>query len=163
MVVGRVRPQANAVMRAPSRFTATRNCAKAPLAQRLRFFCMNPAYVIMTCVSLLAIDGDTVKCDGQNLRPMGDGEPFVSGFDTPELSRWAKCDQENHMGLLAAARMSQLLQTDGLVVENSGQTDAFDRPLVVLRLPDGSTIGQTLIDEGLARVWTPEYQPDWCN
>lgn len=121
------------------------------------------AFTILLCASLMAVDGDTVKCDGKNLRPMGDGAPNISGFDTPELSRWAECDQENHMGLQAAARMSQLLQTDGLVVEDSGEIDVFDRPLVVLRLPDGSTIGQTLIDEGFARVWTPDYRADWCK
>ncbi|MBB4255736.1 hypothetical protein FHT69_006627 [Rhizobium sp. BK008] len=26
-----------------------------------------------------AIDGDTVKCDGQNMRLLGEGVPFVSG------------------------------------------------------------------------------------
>ena len=46
---------------------------------------------IITCAALMAVDGDTIKCDGQNMRPMGDGAPYVSGFDTPELSRNADC------------------------------------------------------------------------
>ncbi len=103
------------------------------------------------------------KCDGQNLRPMGDGAPFVSGFDTPELSRYSDCPKETHAGLLAAVRMSELLRKPGLVIEDSGEIDNFRRPPVVLRLPDGSTIGQTLINEGFERVWTPPYRASWCD
>lgn len=98
--------------------------------------------VLLTCLSLTAVDGDTVKCDGVNLRPMGDGAPYVSGFDTPEYGQHADCPEENHLAILAIARMSELLQTPGLTVEGSGEVDPFKRPLVVLRLPDGTTVGQ---------------------
>jgi hypothetical protein len=54
---------------------------------------MNPI-TLMTCAVLLAVDGDTVKCDGVNLRPMGDGAPFVSGFDAPEIGQHADCPEE---------------------------------------------------------------------
>ncbi|MEM1363790.1 MAG: hypothetical protein AAGF94_19175 [Pseudomonadota bacterium] len=47
--------------------------------------------------------------------------------------------------------MSEYLQTPGLTIEGTGVLDNFDRELVVLRLPDGTTIGQRLIDEGFAR------------
>lgn len=117
----------------------------------------------MVCASLTAVDGDTVKCDGKNLRLVGDGAPFVSGFDTPEVGRWAKCARENHLGLLAAARMSELLQTPGLRIEASGEFDRYGRQLVRLRLPDGRTAGQAMIQEGHARVWTPDYRADWCG
>lgn len=123
---------------------------------------MNPV-AILTCLSLTAVDGDTVKCDGVNLRPMGDGAPYVSGFDTPEIGRHAKCAEEHHLGMLAAARMSELLQTPGLKVEDSGEVDVFERPLVVLRLPDGSTVGQRLVEEGHAVEWTPAYRAGWCK
>lgn len=118
---------------------------------------------LLVCISLTAVDGDTVKCDGVNLRPMGDGAPFVSGFDTPEVRRFADCPLENHLGILAMARMSELLQTPGLRIEKSGENDNYNRPLVVLRLPGGSTVGQALIDEGFARVWTPGYKANWCD
>jgi lysophospholipid acyltransferase (LPLAT)-like uncharacterized protein len=29
-------------------------------------------------------DGDTVKCDGQNMRLLAEGASFVSGIDTPQ-------------------------------------------------------------------------------
>ena len=118
---------------------------------------------LMTCAVLLAVDGDTVKCDGQNLRPMGDGAPFVSGFDAPEIGRFADCPEEHRLGVRAFARMSELLQLPGLVVEESREIDRFGRPLVVLRLPDGRTLGSILIAEGLAVEWTPDYRASWCG
>ena len=118
---------------------------------------------LMTCAVLLAVDGDTVKCDGQNLRPMGDGAPFVSGFDTPEIGQFADCPEEHRLGIRAFARMSELLQLPGLVVEDSGVMDRFDRPLVVLRLPDGTPLGRIMIEEGLAMEWVPGYRGAWCG
>ncbi|AET73317.1 nuclease [Emiliania huxleyi virus PS401] len=118
---------------------------------------------LMICAVLLAVDGDTVKCDGQNLRPMGDGAPFVSGFDAPEIGRFADCPEEHRLGVRTFARMSELLQLPGLVVEESREIDRFGRPLVVLRLPDGRTLGSILIAEGLAVEWTPDYRASWCG
>lgn len=118
---------------------------------------------ILVCASLSAVDGDTVKCDGQNLRDMGDGAPFVSGYDTPETGRNADCDRENALGKKAKRRMAELLLTPGLIIEDSGKIDRFDRPLVVLRLPDGRTIGSVMLAEGLAVEWRPGGDFDWCR
>lgn len=118
---------------------------------------------LMVCASLTAVDGDTVKCDGQNLRDMGDGAPSVSGYDTPEIGSHAHCDQERALGKVAKRRMAQLLLTPGLTVEDSGEIDRFDRPLVVLRLPDGRTIGSVMLAEGLAVEWRPGGDFDWCR
>ncbi len=97
---------------------------------------------LTTCAMLLAVDGDTVRCDGQNnLLLMGDGGPCVSGFDTPELGWRPDCRAENRLGIAAAARLSELADTEGLRIEESGRLDRHDRPLVRLGLPDGSTIG----------------------
>ncbi len=115
------------------------------------------------CITLSAVDGDTVKCDGRNLRDMGDGAPFVSGYDTPEIGSNAECGGENALAKRAKQRMAQLLKTPGLTIEDSGQIDRFDRPLVTVRLPDGRTIGSVLLAEGLAVEWRPGQSFDWCN
>lgn len=119
--------------------------------------------VVLICASLAAVDGDTVKCDGQNLRDMGDGAPFVSGYDTPEIGSNANCESENDLGKTAKRRMAELLRTPGLTIEDSRQSDRYDRPLVVLRLPDGRTIGSVLLAEGLAVEWRPGGDFDWCR
>jgi micrococcal nuclease len=97
------------------------------------------------------------------MRDMGDGAPFVSGYDTPEI-RDAKCDGERRLGEVAKRRMQELLSTPGVQIIDSGQRDRTRsrRPLVWIKLPDGRSVGSVLIAEGLARVWTPQYQADWC-
>ncbi|ERP98772.1 hypothetical protein Q669_00510 [Labrenzia sp. C1B10] len=116
---------------------------------------------VITCNSLTAVDGDTIKCDGVNMRDMGDGTPFVSGYDTPELRR-PKCQQELELARAAKARMQELLETPGVQVRDSGKVDWYNRPLVWVTLPDGRSVGAVLIDEGLARMWTPQYKANWC-
>lgn len=71
------------------------------------------AEILLICAVLLAVDGDTIKCDGVNMRDMGDGQPFVSGYDTPEIFR-PKCQQELELGRAAKARMQELLETPGV-------------------------------------------------
>ncbi len=128
--------------------------------------CSSPAFAepqFITCESLSVVDGDTIRCDGQRMRPMGPGAPYVSGFDAPETGNRARCDEERILAARATLRMSELLETPGLLIEDSGEVDPFDRPLIWLRLPDGSTIGEVMINEGLARVWLPGRRNDWCN
>lgn len=123
-----------------------------------------PAGTALTCAKLSAVDGDTIKCDGVLMRDMGDGAPFVSGYDTPEITK-RKCKAELELGRAAKARMSELLKTKGLRIVDSGRVDATrtKRPLIWILLPDGRSIGSVLMNEGLARRWTPDYEADWCN
>lgn len=121
------------------------------------------ALTILVCATLSVVDGDTVKCDGINLRPMGDGAPYVSGFDTPEINQHADCPEEHQLGMQASRKMGEYLISPGLVIEDSGEVDRYGRPLVVLRLPDGSTVGRHLIEEGYAAEWLPGYQDAWCD
>ena len=117
---------------------------------------------LMLCASLLAVDGDTIKCDGQNLRDMGDGAPFVSGYDTPE-TRNAECQQELELGRAATARMRQLLATPGLRIYDSGERDRYGRPLVWAVLQNGRSLGNVLVTEGFAVEWSPGSSIDWCK
>jgi micrococcal nuclease len=119
---------------------------------------------LIVCASLLAVDGDTIRCNGVNMRDMGDGRPFVSAYDTPETGSRAKCNAERRLGETAKRRMQQLLATPGVQIIDSGQRDKTSsrRPLVWIKLKDGRSIGSVMISEGLARRWTPNYRPNWC-
>lgn len=120
---------------------------------------------IIICAMLTVVDGDTVRCDGQLLRMLGDGAPNVSGVDAPEL-RHRECLAELMLARLAMSRLQELIETPGMQIEDSGQRDATrqTRRLVTLRMPDGQTAGQMLIDEGYAGIWTPDAgQVDWCS
>ena len=71
---------------------------------------------IIICTMLTAVDGDTVKCDGVNMRLLGEGVPFVSGIDTPEIGSNAKCIKERKLALNAKARLKELLKAEGIKV-----------------------------------------------
>jgi micrococcal nuclease len=114
---------------------------------------------LLVCATLLAVDGDTIKCNGVNMRDMGDGAPNKSGYDTPETHN-AKCQEELELGRAATAAMAELLR-EGAQVYDSGKRDRHKRPLVWVRMPDGRSIGSILITEGLAREWRPGTRADW--
>jgi endonuclease YncB( thermonuclease family) len=57
--------------------------------------------------------------------------------------------------------MAELIQTPGILIEDSGEIDSCGRPLVVLRLPDGRTIGSVMLAKGLAVEWRPGGDFDW--
>lgn len=120
------------------------------------------AGIVKCSLALYAIDGDTIMCDTQMMRDMGDGEPYVSGYDAPEIFH-PKCAEELALGLKAKARMSEMLKTPGVTVVYSGRGDSFGRPLVWVVLPSHVTVGHTLIAEGLARRWYKGYRASWCS
>lgn len=119
----------------------------------------------VSCASLIVIDGDTIKCDGQNMRLLGGGVPFKSGVDAPEMGSRAKCDYERDLALKAKARLKELLLAGVPRIEDSGARDRTPsrRPLVNVYLSDGREAGQVLVSEGLAREWRPKHLIDWCN
>jgi hypothetical protein len=75
-------------------------------------------------LSLSAVDGDTVRCDRQNMRIMGPGAPNKSGVDAPEI-RNAKCAKERLLGEQAKLRLDELLRQSGTRIEDSGVRDRY--------------------------------------
>ncbi|MBX5189336.1 thermonuclease family protein [Rhizobium sp. NZLR3b] len=120
---------------------------------------------LIVCATLTAVDGDTVKCNGQNMRLLGEGVPFVSGIDTPEIGSHAKCLKERKLALIAKGRLKELLAEEGLRVVFSGAVDKTQthRPLVNIYRTNGEEIGRTMLKEGFAREWNPKRRNDWCD
>ncbi|ARM11377.1 nuclease SNase-like protein [Rhizobium phaseoli Brasil 5] len=119
---------------------------------------------LILCASLTAVDGDTVKCDGQNMRLLGEGVPFVSGIDTPELGSHAKCMKERKLALIAKERLKELLAEKGIEdrMERRGGQDAI-APLINIYRTNGEEIGKELLREGFARTWSPKKRNNWCE
>ncbi|OUD09343.1 hypothetical protein BVC71_09440 [Marivivens niveibacter] len=117
--------------------------------------------MLLVCALIAVVDGDTVKCDGQSVRLLGDGAPNISGFDTPETYR-PDCQQELELGRAATARMSELV-SQAVGIEDTGVRDRFGRILGSLILSDGRTAGSVLLEEGHAAVWQPGYSANWCD
>jgi endonuclease YncB( thermonuclease family) len=120
------------------------------------------AAAVFSCSELIAVDGDTIRCDGQTMRELGDGAPFVSGIDAPEI-RNAKCERERRLGEAAKQRLEELISEDGVRIEYSGENDRWGRPLVWIRMVNGQTAGSILMEEGHAERWLPGSSHDWCG
>lgn len=118
---------------------------------------------MMLFAHLAVVDGDTLKCDGRLLRLLGEGTPFVSGIDAPELRTW-KCQKERKLAHLSRMRLKDLVTGRTLKIMSKGN-DATPkhRPLVNVYLPDGREVGQFLVKEGFARPWRPYKRVDWCD
>lgn len=122
------------------------------------------AATILSCSTLTVVDGDTIRCSGQNMRLIGDGVPFKTGIDTPEIGR-AKCERERMLGREAKKRLAELIQDPGLRIEDTGFRDdtAQRRPLVRIRLSDGRLAENILLAEGHAIIWRPKVRRPWCG
>ena len=118
---------------------------------------------LIICAHLAVVDGDTLKCDGQLLRLLGEGTPFVSGIDTAELRTW-RCQKERKLAHLARMRLKELVTGRTLKIVAKGRDDTpKHRPLVNVYLSDGREVGKILLKEGFARPWHPHQHVDWCN
>lgn len=122
------------------------------------------AAAMIMCVALTAVDGDTVRCDGQLMRLLGGGVPFVSGIDAPAIGSHAKCIKERKLALIAKARLRELLDARGLQIEIKGYDNTpKHRPLINIYREDRQEVGAILRREGFARDWKPHRRNDWCS
>ena len=79
------------------------------------------------------VDGDTIWANGIKIR--------MADFNTPEIGNLG-CEAERRLGQRATVRLTTLLNSREVRV-------------------DGRSIGDTLVEEGLAHEWKG-YQRNWC-
>ncbi|WP_417425324.1 thermonuclease family protein [Hoeflea sp.] len=100
------------------------------------------------------IDGDTIYLDGEKIR--------IADINTPEISRPA-CHRERTLANQAQIRLVQLLNAGPAELR---RTETRDRDVYGRKLRsiyrNGRSLGDTLIDEGLAHRWRG-YKQSWCN
>jgi micrococcal nuclease len=99
------------------------------------------------------IDGDTFLLDGEKIR--------IADIDAPETGG-AQCGAEAELGARATRRLRDLLNEGPFELRNyeSRDRDRYGRKLrIVVR--NGTSIGDRLVAEGLARRWTGRRMP-WC-
>lgn len=116
---------------------------------------MTPTILAAAFTALIAVDGDTIKdpTTGQRMR--------LAGIDAPERGHRADCVDEYRLAQRATDRLAALLPSAR--VEYLGRSDRYNRPLIRLRLPDGRTVGDALVSEGLAVPYDPRQRADWCG
>jgi endonuclease YncB( thermonuclease family) len=98
------------------------------------------------------VDGDTFWMDGQKIR--------VADIDAPETHP-PRCAYEAQLGRRATDRLQELLNDGPIALEAVDRDeDVYGRKLrIVIR--NGESLGDQLVQEGLARRWTGMRRP-WC-
>ncbi|MDR6759221.1 endonuclease YncB(thermonuclease family) [Mycoplana sp. BE70] len=102
-----------------------------------------------TCV----VDGDTFWLEGIKYR--------ISDIDTPEISK-PKCAWERELGERAKYRLQMLLNVGPFALSRGLRDEAkYGRKLRTVHR-GGRSLGETLVDEGLAHRWIGSKQ-SWCS
>jgi endonuclease YncB( thermonuclease family) len=98
------------------------------------------------------VDGDTFWIGGEKIR--------IADVDAPETHP-PRCAREAELGNAATRRLQALLNAGPVTLAVAGRdTDRYGRKLrIVMR--GQQSIGEMLVDEGLARRWTGHREP-WC-
>jgi micrococcal nuclease len=98
------------------------------------------------------VDGDTFRQNGKKIR--------IADIDAPEVHDF-KCSSEKQLGDRATERLRELLSAGPFeLAPIDRDEDVYGRKLrVVLR--DGRSLGEQLVEEGLARRWTGSRR-SWC-
>lgn len=100
------------------------------------------------------VDGDTLLwISGRKVR--------VADIDAPEIST-PKCASELALGNKATDRLIELVNEGPFQLQAwpGRDTDRYGRKLRVL-VRDGRSLGDGLVEEGLARTWSGRREP-WC-
>ena len=98
------------------------------------------------------VDGDTFWFKGEKYR--------IADIDTPETHP-ARCAEEEALGEAATRRLRALLNEDPFTLDEADRdTDVHGRKLRIVKR-GGASIGDRLVDEGLARRWEG-YRRPWC-
>jgi endonuclease YncB( thermonuclease family) len=99
------------------------------------------------------VDGDTIRFAGIKIR--------VADIDTPEIHDY-KCEQELKRGLRAKSRLLELVNEGPFKIVFTGGDDADQYGRKLRRLMrNGLSLGELLIDEGLARRYAGGRR-SWC-
>ena len=101
-------------------------------------------------------DGDTVEliCGGIATSAR------LIGFDTPE-TRDASCPSELALGKKATERLREIVRSGKVQISREGY-DKYGRILARIWV-DGEDVGQTLINENLARRYFGGSRIHWCS
>ena len=98
------------------------------------------------------VDGDTIWLEGQNIR--------IADIDAPETHEY-DCAEEKALGDRATQRLHQLVNGGAITLGSVDRDeDNYGRKLRLVFV-NGAGVGDTLVDEGLARYYR-RGKRSWC-
>jgi len=137
----------------PAKLAEPRMPASASEVSKVAIRAQNQFQICGAVRDNCVVDGDTLWLAGAKIR--------IADIDAPEVTD-PRCESEKQLGDKATFRLLELLNEGPFEVRTLGdrQTDNYGRDLRVI-VRDGQSLGQQLVDEGLARRWTGRREP-WC-
>jgi endonuclease YncB( thermonuclease family) len=98
------------------------------------------------------VDGDTIWLEGQNIR--------IADIDAPETHEYG-CPEEKTLGDRATQRLIELVNSGPISLSSIDRDeDPYGRKLRLVMV-NGTSVGETLVSEGLARYYEGGKRP-WC-
>ena len=98
------------------------------------------------------VDGDTIWLRGEKIR--------IADIDTPETHDFG-CQSEKELGDRATTRLKEVLESGPITLETIDRDqDQYGRLLRIVKV-NGESVGEALVDEGLARWYEGGRRP-WC-
>jgi endonuclease YncB( thermonuclease family) len=98
------------------------------------------------------VDGDTIWLEDQNIR--------IADIDAPETHDYG-CAAEQALGARATRRLHELVNSGAITLGSIDRdADRYGRKLRLVFV-NGKSVGDTLVNEGLARPYGRGKQP-WC-
>ena len=98
------------------------------------------------------VDGDTIWLSGKNIRS--------ADIDAPETHEY-RCAEEKALGDRATQRLHQLVNSGPVTLQSIDRDkDSYGRKLRLVMV-NGTSVGDTLVSEGLARYYEGGKKP-WC-
>jgi endonuclease YncB( thermonuclease family) len=99
------------------------------------------------------VDGDTIWYEGIKIH--------LEDIDMPKRGALAGCMNEALLSSAATQRLTELLSAGDFTIETEDKLDNYDRVQARL-LVNGTSVGETLIAEGLARPLAGQEE-EWCE
>lgn len=95
------------------------------------------------------VDGDTFDADVDlGFHTWGKQRFRINGYSAPEIR-----GVEHEFGVIAKAKLEELLPLESMITITSTKTEKFGRWLADLTLKNGSTITDYLIEQGYGLPW----------
>lgn len=109
-------------------------------------------------------DGDTIRTTLKLPCPLCNVSVRILGIDTPESTYLAKCPAEQIKGLEAKAFVTAMAAGQETMVARGVKWDKYGGRINAYIEINGVSVGQALIDMGLAKPYTGVGpKPDWCS
>lgn len=109
------------------------------------------------------VDGDTIEVVSTMLPTELKLFVRVNGVDTPEKGSRAKCPEERALSEKATNYTKKVIKTARSITFSKIKWDKYGGRVLADVSIDGNSLSDSLVKQGLARVYHGEKKQGWCH